>query len=113
MISVKITIIKGTNDMKKYPPEFKVQAASLVLDSGYSLKQAAKASNISHSAICSWVKQLRTERQDVTPLNSSAMTAQQQHIQTLEKRIKKLELEKEILKKASALLISDNYQSTH
>ncbi len=113
MISAKINLIKGTNIMKKYPPEFKVQAASLVLDSGYSLKQAAKASNISHSAICSWVKQLRTERNGITPQNSSAITAQQQHIQVLEKRIKKLELEKEILKKASALLISDNYQSTH
>ncbi len=99
--------------MKKYTPEFKTQAASLVLDSGYSPKEAAKASNISLSAIRSWVKQLKEERNGVTPQNSSAMTAQQQHIQALEKRIKKLELEKEILKKASALLISDNYPSTH
>lgn len=113
MISVKINLIIGMNDMKKYTPEFKIQAANLVLDSGYTLKEAAKSSNVSHSAICSWVKQLKAERNGVTPQNSSAMTAQQQHIQALEKRIKKLELEKEILKKASALLISDNYQSTH
>jgi transposase len=99
--------------MKKYPPEFKIQAASLVLDSGYSIQDAAKSSNVSLSAIRSWVKQLKFEREGVTPQNSSAITAQQQHIQALEKRIKKLELEKEILKKASALLISDNYQSTH
>ena len=113
MISVKINLIKGTKHMKKYPPEFKVQAASLVVDSGYSLKDAAKSSNTSESAIRSWVKQLKAERGGVIPQNSNAITAQQQHIQALEKRIKKLELEKEILKKASALLISDNYRSTH
>lgn len=95
--------------MKKFPPEFKSQAASLVLDSGYTLKEAAKASNVSKSAITTWVKQLKAEREGITPQNASAITAQQQHIQALEKRIKKLELEKEILKKASALLISDNY----
>ena len=99
--------------MKKFTPEFKIQSASLVLDSGYSLKEAAKASNVSHSAMRAWVKQLRTERQGLTPAGSNAMTEQHQQIQVLQKRIKKLELEKEILKKASALLISDSYQSTH
>ena len=99
--------------MKKFSPEFKVQSASLVLDSGYTLKEAAEASNVSHSAIIAWVKQLKAERSGSTPQNASAITAQQQQIKSLEKRIKQLELEKEILKKASALLISDNYQSTH
>ena len=99
--------------MKKFSPEFKAQAASLVLDSGYTLKEAAESSNISLSAITSWVKQLKEERSGTTPQNVSAITAQQQQIQTLEKRIKQLELEKEILKKASALLISEDYQSTH
>lgn len=97
---------------KHYSPEFKIQAASLVLDSGYTHKEAAKSSNVSDSAIGTWVKQLKTERSGVTPHNASAMTAQQQHIQSLEKRIKALELDKEILKKASALLISDNYLYT-
>ena len=63
--------------MKKYTPEFKVQAASLVLDSDYNLKDAAKSSNISLSAIRSWVKQFKAERNGVTPQNSSAITAQQ------------------------------------
>lgn len=99
--------------MKKFSPEFKAQAASLVLDSGYTLKEAAKASNISHSAITSWVKQLKEERAGSTPQNAKAITAQQRKIQSLEKRVRELELEKEILKKASALLISDNYQSTN
>ena len=99
--------------MKKFSPEFKAQAASLVLDSGYTLKEAAKVSGISHSAITTWVKQLKAERSGTTPKNANAITAQQQQIQALQKRVKQLELEKDILKKASALLISDDYQSTH
>ena len=99
--------------MPRHTTEFKLQAASLVLDSNYSLKEAAKASNVSRSAIQTWVKQLKEERQGITPHGARAMRADQQQIQVLQKRIKKLELEKEILKKASALLISDNYLDTH
>ena len=103
-----------TEDMSKnYTPEFKLQAASLVLDAQYSPQDAAKASNVSTSAIRAWVKQLREERQGITPQNASAIRADQRQIQALQKRIKQLELEKEILKKASALLISDNYHDTH
>lgn len=98
---------------RNYTPEFKEQSARLVLDSGYSLKDAAKAANVSHSAMRTWVKQLRAEQKGITPEGSRAITDEQQQIQMLQKRIKQLELEKEILKKASALLISDSYQSTH
>lgn len=98
--------------MKTYTPEFKAQAASLVLDSGYSYKEAAKSSNVSYSAINSWVRQLKAERKGITPQDASAITTQQQKIQALEKQVKALELEKEILKKASALLILDNYHFT-
>ena len=99
--------------MPIYTSEFKFQAASLVLDANYSLREAAKASNISLSAIRSWVKQLREERKGITPQGVGAIRADQKQIQALQKRIKQLELEKEILKKASALLISDNYHDTH
>jgi len=99
--------------MPRYTSEFKLQAASLVLDANYSLREAAKASNISLSAIRSWVKQLREERKGITPQGVGAIRADQKQIQDLQNRIKQLELEKEILKKASALLISDNYHDTH
>lgn len=95
--------------MPRHTAEFKHQAASLVLDSNYSLRDAAKASNVSVSAIRAWSKQLREERSGVTPQGATAIRAEQRQIQVLQKRIKQLELEKEILKKASALLISDNY----
>jgi transposase len=57
------------------------------------------------------VKQLKAERGGVTP-NSAAMTVEQQKIQELETKVKRLEREKSILKKATALLMSDEFNRT-
>jgi transposase len=59
------------------------------------------------STMNKWVKQLREERQGKTP-KASALTPEQIEIQQLKKRIKYLEEEKDILKKATALLMSDS-----
>ena len=51
------------------------------------------------------VEQLRQERTGNTP-TSKAMTPEQQQIQELQTRIRKIERENDILKKATALLMS-------
>jgi transposase len=58
-----------------------------------------------------WVRQLKIERHGVTPVGSKALTAEQQHIQALQAANQRLEREKEILKKATALLMSDSMRS--
>lgn len=58
-----------------------------------------------------WVQQLEAERNGETP-TSKALTPDQQKIQELEARIKRLEREKTILKKATALLVADEIKST-
>ena len=94
-----------------FSPEFKEEAASLVLNKGYSIKEASDAMGVSNSAIRAWVKQLQGERNGITPMKSKPITPEHQEIQALKTRVKQLELEKEILKKASALLMSDSYRS--
>ena len=54
---------------------------------------------------------VQAERQGVTP-HSKAITADQQRIQELEARIDRLEREKAILKKATALLMSEGIERT-
>jgi len=95
---------------KNYTPEFKQEAASLVLDQTYSIPEACEAMGVGLSAMRRWVKQLKAERTGITPEGSKAITPEQQKIQALEAQIKKLEREKSILKKASALLMSEAYQ---
>ena len=91
---------------RNFSPEFRLESAQLVVDQGYTIKAACAAMGVSKSTLENWVRQLRQERQGTTP-RSAAMTPDQQRIQELEKKIRRIELEKEILKKATALLMSD------
>ena len=83
---------------RTFSPEFKQQAACLVLDQGYSHVEASRSVGIGESVLRRWVQQLHLERQGITP-QSKAMTPDQQRIQELEARIERLEREKSILKK--------------
>lgn len=94
---------------KMYPPEFKREAASLVLDQNYTIADACEATHVGRTAMVRWSKQLRLERQGQTPSNATAILPQQREVQALKTRIKRLEREKEILKKASALLMSESF----
>lgn len=95
-----------TRKRPEYTTEFKYEAAGLVLDQGYSIADACRSLGVGDTAMRRWVAQLKAERGGTTP-KSKAMTPDQQRIQELEKRVKQLELEKSILKKATALLMSD------
>ena len=95
--------------MKKhtsYSSEFKQDAAELVLDKGYTVQEACDAVGAGPTAIRRWANQLQEERGGITPI-AGAITADQKRIQELEARIKKIEWEKDILKKATALLMQD------
>ncbi len=94
-----------TKSRPTYSTEFKNDAASLVLDKGYSMAEACNAVGVGSTALRRWVKQLTSERNGNTP-NSKAMTPDQQKIQKLEARIKQIEWENDIIKKATALFIS-------
>ncbi|PWQ94370.1 hypothetical protein DKW60_16490 [Leucothrix pacifica] len=96
---------------RTFTTEFKYDAAALVLDQGYSVAQACRSLDVGESALRRWMKQLQSERGGVTPI-THAMTPEQQKIQALEKQVKQLEQEKEILKKATALLMSDDWNRT-
>ena len=92
---------------RTFSPEFKLEAAQLVVDQGYTVRAACDAVGVGKSTMEYWVRQLRQERQGETP-KASALTPEQRRIQELEKQVRKLETEKEILKKATALLMSDS-----
>lgn len=100
-----------TKKRRSFNPEFKRDAASLVLDQNYTISEASRAVDVGATALRRWVEQLKEERNGSTP-NSKALTPEQQKIQELEARINRLEREKAILKKATALLMSDELERT-
>ena len=94
---------------RTFSPEFKQQAGRLVLDQGYNYVQASRSVGVAESVLRRWVQQLEQERQGVTP-QAKAITPDQQRIQELEARVERLEREKAILKKATALLMSEGIE---
>lgn len=72
---------------------------------GYTVRAACDAVSVGKSTMEYWVRQLRQERQGETP-KASALIPKQRCIQELEKQLKRVEEEKEVLKKATALLVS-------
>ena len=96
---------------RTFSPEFKLEVAQLVTDQGYTVVEAAKAMNVSKSAMDKWVRQLKQERQGVTP-KASPLTPEQIKIRELKKRIAELEEHNEIIKKATALLMSDSLNNS-
>ncbi len=81
--------------------------AQLVVDQVYSIREASSAMNVGKSTVDKWVRQLKNERNGIAD-QPNALSPDQRKIKELEKRIKQIELEKEILKKATALLMSDS-----
>jgi transposase len=96
---------------RSFPTEFRREAASLVLDQGYSVAEACRSLDVGETALRRWLQQLEGERHGITP-TSRALTVEQQRIQELERQVRRLEQEKSILKKATALLMSDEMNRT-
>ena len=99
--------IMTSNKRPTFSAKFKLEAAKLVTEHSYSIPDAAKAMGVSDSAMRAWVNQLKNELQGKTP-KASPLTQEQQKIRELEKKIKRIEEENQILKKATALLMSDS-----
>jgi len=93
-----------------FKPEFRLEVAQLVVDKGYSVREAADAMNVGKSTVDKWARQLKLERDGVAP-TATPLTEDKLKIRELEKRIRRIEEEKEILKKATALLMSDSMRN--
>ena len=74
---------------RAYSAEFKIDAANIVIQQGYSAREASEATGAGATAIRRWVLQLKQASEGITP-TATAMTPDQKRIQELEARIKKL-----------------------
>ena len=91
---------------RTFTREFKREAACLILDQGSSVRDVCNQLDLKEGALRRWVQQVRFERNGGVP-ETAALTPEQQEIQAHKARISKLEREKTILKKATALLVSE------
>jgi len=82
---------------KKYSKEFKLYAVSLVLEQEYTKAEAARSLEVNPSLIRRWVKEHQTD-DDQAFRGNGKLTPEQEEIKKLKARVKRLEMEKTILK---------------
>ena len=92
---------------KNFKPEFRQEVAELVLDKNYSIREAAEGMSVGKSTVDKWVRLLKKERNGETD-QKMPISEELRRIKELEKENQKLKLEKEILKKATALFALDS-----
>ena len=83
---------------RKFSREFKVSAVKLVTEQGYSVAQAAKSLGVDRNSLADWQKKFAAE--PGSPTNGES--ALQLEVRRLREEVKRLTMEREILKKATA-----------
>ena len=93
---------------RTFTPEYKLEVASMVLDQRLSVAEVCQASGVGRTAVRRWVQNLQSERQGGVRAGHNAMTPEQQRIQELEAKVKRLQEDNDILKKATAFFANDS-----
>ena len=95
-----------TRKVKKYDKEFKLEAAKLVTEHGYTYVEAARQLGLEDWAVRGWVKALRKSG-DLAPEPNEGEPSVAADLKALCAENAKLRLENEILKKATAYFAKD------
>jgi transposase len=91
---------------KQYSKEFKLDAISLVAEQGFSRKEAAASLEINAHMLGRWIKESKNEDGQAFRGNGK-LTPDQEEIRKLKAENKKLQMERDILKKATAFFAAE------
>jgi len=90
---------------RQYSREFKLQAAKLVTEQGYSYDQAAKRLGTTGWSVRNWIKQFQQNGELPSKEESQPKIDE---IRQLRKEISQLRMENDILKKAAAYFAKES-----
>lgn len=99
---------KGVSDMaqhKHYSKDFKLQAARLVTENGYSLNDAAQKLGVSAWSIRYWIKKFQ-QTAELPTQNQAPSPADE--LKQLRRENARLRMENDILKKAAAYFAKES-----
>lgn len=90
-----------------YPPEVRAEAVRLVREGGYNFKEAAAVVGCSDMSVRDWVAKAEIE----LGVREGLSSAERDELVLLRRRVKVLEEEKEILKKAAAWFAKETHST--
>ena len=91
---------------KKYSKEFKLDAIALVVDQNDSQAEAARNLGVNPNMLGRWIKESDNDDGHVFRGNGK-LTPEQEEIRNLKSQVKRLEMEREILKKATVFFAKE------
>lgn len=92
---------------RKFTQEFKDDAVSLVIDQGYNCAEVARRLGVSDNNVNRWVRQYR-QRNDIESADGLCPEEMEAELKRLRKENKRLEMERDILKKAAAFFANES-----
>ena len=95
---------RGSNHQKPYPPEFRREAVALHRRSGRPLREVASDLGVSSESLRLCVKQARVDAGETRGLTTEELA----ELRELRRRVRLLEQEREILKKAAAFFARES-----
>jgi transposase len=92
---------------RNYTKEFKSDAVSLVVEQGYSSAEVGRRLGVSENNVNRWVREYRDKNENIA---ADGLTREQleAELKRLRKENKRLEMEREILKKAAAFFANES-----
>ena len=92
---------------RNYTKEFKADAVGLVVEQGYSSAEVGRRLGVSENNVNRWVRQYRDKNESAS---ADGLTREQleTELKRLRKENKRLEMEREILKKAAAFFANES-----
>ncbi|SQJ30171.1 Transposase [Serratia rubidaea] len=96
-------MIQYKQTKRRFSPEFKLEAVEQVVKHQQRAVDIARALDVDATLLRRWIRQYKSELQGKTPVGT-ALTPEQREIQSLRAQVKRLEMEKEILKQAAVLM---------
>lgn len=90
----------------KFTKEFKSEAIKLVTEQGYTQAEVAQNLGVCSKNISRWIQE--QEKQPVKLIGKNKVTAEQEELGKLRQEIKRLKMEREILKKAAAFFANES-----
>jgi len=91
---------------RSYTSEFKVEAVKLVTEKGYSVAEAARSLDIGETLLRSWKQAFQGQPEQAFPGNGNR-TPLEEEIRRLQADNKRLQMERDILKKATAFFAKE------
>jgi len=92
---------------QKFTKEFKEDAIKLVLEHGYKGSEAGRRIGIHPSNISRWIREFRRDQEDIAEGGVTRRELEDE-VRRLRKENKRLEMEREILKKAAAFFAKES-----